>query len=202
MSSSSGPSRQQLTKLFAEARRHGVAHEDIYGIISDRWGLMSTKDLAPRQYEELLRLFRARSTAHVSRGARGPERSSDSSRRGNPACPSFPSEPDIAPMLNDTLSCPGHAHAVVLRFAEAGNMGEFEEPDLVIAAKVLDCFRTFRKRRRITVQQALQFLSDFTKWPIAVFREAAHRYLSQHSTMDEAYFRGICKRVAREPSAG
>ena len=154
-------------------------------MIAGRYKLASVKDLSARQYEELTRDLK-----HMGRSRKSvPASSAIVPGRG---------EPDIAPLTNGTLSCPGHAMMIVSRIAETGALGEFEPADLDVAARVLECFRTYRKRRRITESQAFAMVSSWLRFDIATWREAASRYLTQHSTQDERYFLGICKRVKRD----
>ena len=72
------------------------------------------------------------------------------------------------------------------------------EQDVALAGKLLDCFRTYRKRKRITVDQARAILRGWLRYHPEVWRESARRYQLQSSTKDEKYFEGICRRVARD----
>ena len=171
------PTRPQLARLFALARNAGLDNASLHDIIESRFGHKSVKDLMPRQYEDLTRSLSQR---HV------PER--------------MPLQvPDIAPLNGTYLDHPSHGYMVALAARSDGELFPgATEADITIAGKLLDCFRTYRKRKRIAMAQARGMMRSWLPYHIEVWREAARRYLEQASTRDEKYFAGILRRVQRD----
>ena len=171
------PTRPQLARLFALARNAGVDNETLHDLIKSRFKLDSVRTLSARQYEDLTRSLAQRRV--LDRTIVPPT--------------------DIVPFNGVTLDHPCHGHMLA---TAARADGEFylgaTEDDIALAGKLLDCFRTYRKRGRIMVHQARAMMRSWLPYHVEVWREAARRYLEQASTRDEKYFAGILRRVQRD----
>ena len=169
------PTTPQLKRLFALARNAGLTPDEVKGIVAERYGHASRRDLSDREYEELC--------VHLQEVSG--DRSAASGRRkaGELANPM-----EILAWLNEKPRLPWDAVALT-------------EHDVTTVMTLLDDFRVRRDSYlRISVAQARRWLGWWGRYPLSAWREAAGIWLSCYRSrldLDETYFQGILRKVAR-----
>lgn len=174
------PTGPQIKRLYALATNAGLTAADVHAAIDRLYGRRHTKYLTDVEYE--------RFTAMLSRGDIRPEVMEEP-------------EPDIAPIVDGKwIGNKGAVRTAVGIFSREGLLWpDARGIDAGTVGDMLDCIRLYRRSfRRITLEQARALVEAWTAYPLAVWRDAASRYLVQHTTKDEKYFAGILRRVARE----
>lgn len=176
------PTAPQIKRLFTLATKAGLTTPDVHAETQRRYGKAHTKYLSDHQYEQFCRLLQ---NGDIKPGVVPPaERDIDEIRDGKYLCSRAAIRVAVG-MLDAEGLLWEHATGI-----DAGVLGD-----------MLDCMRQYRRSwRRITLEQARTMVIAWTHYPLPVWRDAARRYLAQHTTKDEKYFAGILRRVAHEHS--
>ncbi len=165
---------QQRKRLFALASNAGVTESDLYEAILLRYSLEHTTHLTQRQYEQL-----CCDLQHWDKAR---------------------DEPDITPMVDNTIGSYGNALLAMRDLAGAGKFFlHATDDDLQLAADLIESFRKCRVSwRRVKVHQVETWLSTWRAFRVEWWREAADRYLRTASDKGERYFVGILRNVAKQ----
>lgn len=176
------PTAPQIKRLFTLATKAGLTTADVHAETDRRYGKQHTKYLSDHQYEQFTRLI---IQGDIKPGVVPPaERDIDEIRDGKYLCSRGAIRVAVGMMADEGLLWDGASGI------DAGVLGD-----------MLDCIRLYRRSwRRITLEQARTMVIAWTHYPLPVWRDAARRYLAQHTTKDEKYFAGILRRVAHEHS--
>lgn len=165
----------QIRRLWALARNAGVSHDLVYEHAMSRYGREHLHALTAREYEQFTRDLQ------------------DWARRQE--------EPDIAPTSATAITSEGGFLIALAQLSVDDHWWtDATDRDAAVAAKLLNCFRRYRTgaTARLSLRQVQRIVDAWIAYPLPVWREAAERYLTQHTSKDEKYFLGIVKRVERE----
>jgi hypothetical protein len=167
------PTAPQFRRLFAIARRLGLDGDALHAAAAEQFGLDSLKKLTDGQYESLCtQLDRSRAV-----------------RRSSGSC----------------LPAPGScsSHPALLRLVETEGLPWdptiLTPTDVAWAADLLDDFRLYRSARGcLSVAQVRRCLADWGRHPLSTWRRAAEVWFAHYRRMNEKYFLGVLRGIARD----
>lgn len=171
------PSPPQITRLYTLASGAGWTRDDVHDWLASRYNLHSSKDLTPRQYEQM--------TAFLQGVIEGRQRDSDGMARKADAARGFPRLHDKTGLRRLFRQ---HWPAMV------SNHPDLAE-DLL---EVLDCARLYRRVGTVSPGLMIKLLQKMRKFDVTILEPAAAAYLKSYTTKDERYFLGICRRLRHD----
>ncbi len=168
------PTREQIVRLYSLAHHAGLSHDMVKAEIWARYGIESTKELDPRQYEQYTRELELRARVR-----------SPAVERAAKAAMHYPKLHDrkgIDAVLREQWPqlCAGHPKLAA---------------DL---AEVLDFCRLTRATGTISPRIVEVQIQRWRKLPLNVIAEAAEVYLNRYTSRNERYFAGILRRIMND----
>ena len=169
------PSRRQINRFWSLARNAGLDHAAVHSELDRLYGLSSSRDLTPSQYEEYtLSLL----------------------RRGRPEEGLYREG-----AYSDAESLASYAETAV-RFGRLWRDLDSTDDDLQLLILLLNDFRLYRARdRRLSQKQVDAIVERLDRVPLPVFRRAAAVWIEGHRTKNERYFFGICQHIGADVRA-
>jgi len=185
------PTDRQIARLYTLAHRCGLGRTDVHEDLQIRYGVPSSKQLTPLQYEayttDLTRRCRAVASPPPCSG-RG-ARHSEATAGG----------------VGDYRESAYTSAEQLRQFADAaiafGKLWprEANDQDAVALAIILDDFRAHRVRdRKLSQRQLDRFVDLLAGFPLEIFRRAAAEWLAKYRTRGEKYFVGIMTGMMRD----
>lgn len=174
------PTHRQIARLYALASRCGYNHVQVKTALDSLYGVSSSKDLTPVQYEQF--------TADLDRELRAQAHGRDLlAEEAVPRAGMFASAAHLVEFA-DSVRTFGRAWPA-----------QMTEEDVTLLAILLDKFRLYRVRdRKLSQKQVDEFIDAAGKFPLWVFRAAGDIYLAHYTHKPEKYFLGIMKNVVRD----
>ncbi len=161
------PTDRQIARLYALGNHAGLNHAAVIAELADRYGVDSSKDLQPWQYEAYC---------------------TDLQRRQRPAA---------GPVKDSAYAAPDDMYQVAVAAKTFGRLWQhMTDDDVTLLAHLLNDWRLYRSRdRRLSQRQIDALLVKLAAVPLPVFRRAATVWLERYRNRNEKYFFGICQHV-------
>lgn len=169
------PTDRQIARLYALATKAGLSHADTRAELQERYGVASSKDLLPHQYEQVC--------TDLQRRLRPTE--------GQPR--------------DGAYAAPDHLVEYARGLQQFGTIwrGRMTDDDVRLMTILLNDFRLYRTRdRRMSQRQLDQFIRSLARFDITIFRRASEVWLTHYRTgKNERYFLGICLHIQRDDAS-
>ena len=161
------PTDRQIARLYALGNHAGLNHAAVKAELFERYGVDSSKDLLPWQYEAYC---------------------TDLQRR---------QRPEAGPVKDNAYSAPADMLEIAASARQFGRLwAHMNEDDVTLLAHLLNDWRLYRSRdRRLSQRQIDKLLDKLAAVPLPVFRRAATIWLERYRARNEKYFFGICQHV-------
>jgi hypothetical protein len=174
------PTGRQIGRLYSLGHALGMDHDTVKQELQVLYGLSSSKDLSPIQYEEYTTHLQRQINAAATDRQLPPD-------EAEPRYGMYASAAHLAEFANSVQTF-GRAWA-----------GQMADEDVVLLSILLDKFRLYRVRdRKLSQKQVDDFVDAAAKFPLWVFRAAGEIYLGHYTHKPEKYFLGIMKNVIRD----